>query len=92
MFQLTSVGYNYGSLLTNTKQESWVGNLLDCSYSCPSSNVGITRYSMHHNHKIPEELSTHESGSDNYWPHVFMGNELAMNEARQMIAYFVYYW
>ena len=25
MFQLTSVGYKYASVLTNTKQESWLG-------------------------------------------------------------------
>ena len=46
---------------------------------------------MHHNHKIPEELSPHESGSDNYWPYVFMDNESAMNEARQVIVYIVYH-
>ena len=46
---------------------------------------------MHYNHNIPEKLFPHESRSDNYRSIIFMDNEMAMNEASQMIAYIVYY-
>mgnify|MGYP001795778431 CR=1 FL=1 len=89
MFQLTSVGYKYASVLTNMRQESWLGKL---PYSCSSSNIGKTWYSMQHNRRVLEELFPHESGSDNYWSHIFMDSESVMNEIRQMIAYIVCYW
>ena len=93
MFQLTSVGYKYASLLTNTKQESWLGNFLDLALTSnhllmlvlPGIPCSTTK-------KIREELFPHESGSDNYWSHIFMDSESVMHEIRQMIAYFVYYW